>query len=118
MILLLAIALSVPQSTWIVDRANGPGTNYTDLPPAVAAAAHGDTIFVRRSPTNGPYSPFQVTGKALTIRGEGAAVTIVSNLNGFGASSIAAVPAGSVFCLEGINVQDLTLTNSSLAATS
>lgn len=45
---LLALAAAAPtQSFWIVDVHNRPGTNFTDLPPAVAAAAPGDVIVVR-----------------------------------------------------------------------
>ena len=65
------------QTIWIVDAANGPGTNFTDLPAAVAAAISGDTILVRP----GTYTHFNVSGKALTIRGAGAALTTVQ-LNG------------------------------------
>ncbi len=64
--MLLSLAMLVLPTIWIVDAANGPGTNFTDLPAAVAAAAHGDTILVRA----GAYSAFQVSGKALAIRGE------------------------------------------------
>jgi hypothetical protein len=53
--------------TWIVDQANGAGAHFTDIPPAVAAAADGDTILIR----SGSYSGF-ATGKALTVLGEGA----------------------------------------------
>ena len=53
------------QTIWIVDTANGPGTNFTDLPPSVVAAAHADALIVRP----GTYSPFNVSGKALAIRG-------------------------------------------------
>ncbi|MFQ5505706.1 MAG: hypothetical protein ACE5F1_13050 [Planctomycetota bacterium] len=44
----LVAGLASGQKTWIVDKSNGPGTHYTDLPPAVAPAAHGDTIIVRK----------------------------------------------------------------------
>ncbi len=51
-LLALSFALFVPAAaaqpmTWIVDQNNGPGTNFTDLPPALVAAASGDTILVR-----------------------------------------------------------------------
>ena len=62
----LAIGLLL-QSTWLVDANNPPGTNFTDLPPAVAAAQSGDVIRVRA----GSYSGFAVAGKSLTIRGDG-----------------------------------------------
>src|SRR5262245_6774486 len=112
--LLLAIVLAVPQTTWIVDAHNGPGTNFTDLPPAVAVAAHGDTILVRDNGGFPFYSGFQVSGKALTIRGAGATGSWLFNSTGNGAA-ISAVPAGTAFCLQGVKIEDLTLTNGTLA---
>lgn len=49
----LSLAFALPQNPWIVDSAGGAGANFTDLPAAVAAAAHGDTILVRGA--TGPY---------------------------------------------------------------
>ena len=83
------------QTIWIVDAANGPGTNFTDLPPAVAAASNGDTIIVRP----GTYSAFNVSGKALTMRGAGAATTMVSGST----TTISAVPAGTAFYVGGLS---------------
>ncbi len=37
------------QRYWIVDSVNPVGADFTDLPPAIAAAAHGDTILIRAS---------------------------------------------------------------------
>lgn len=46
-IAILALAASVPsQRTWKVHHAGGPGVDFTDLPPAVAAASPGDEIWV------------------------------------------------------------------------
>lgn len=45
--LLLLAALAPAQRTWIVDNVNPVGADFTDLPPAVAAASHGDTILIR-----------------------------------------------------------------------
>src|SRR4026207_188330 len=59
---------------WIVDANSGPGTHFTDLPAAVAAAQSGDTILVR----SGNYTAFYVTGKALTIRGAGQGTTVIN----------------------------------------
>jgi hypothetical protein len=70
------VACFLPPTIWIVDAASGPGTNFTDLPPAVAAAQDGDTILVRA----GSYSATTITGKALVIRGSGAASTQVASL--------------------------------------
>jgi hypothetical protein len=35
------------QQSWVVDQANGPGTNFTTIQAAVNAAAPGDKVFVR-----------------------------------------------------------------------
>lgn len=57
-------ALPLPaQTTWVVDANNGPGTHFTDLPPAVAAAAVGDELFIR----TGGYSATTVS-KGLVLR--------------------------------------------------
>ena len=34
------------QRTWVVDGAGGPGADFADVPPAIAAAAPGDTLRV------------------------------------------------------------------------
>lgn len=47
----------------VVDAASGPGTDFTDIGPAVAAASDHDTILVRA----GAYAPFVVSGKSLVI---------------------------------------------------
>jgi hypothetical protein len=57
------------QRTWIVDQANGAGTDFTDLPPAVQAAATGDTIFCRP----GQYDASVTTSKGLIVLGDGGA---------------------------------------------
>lgn len=63
------------QRTWIVDQVAGPGVDFTDIPPAVAAAAAGDRIVVRGSTPGAPtYSSF-VVGKPLDIEAtQGASV--------------------------------------------
>lgn len=98
---LISLVLLLP-ATWIVDQSNGPGTNFTDLPQAVLAASSGDTIIVRA----GSYTPFNVTGKALTILGAGSASTTVSLPVPSGAlypqTRIEAVPAGATFYVSGI----------------
>ena len=96
----ILLAALVP-TIWIVDAANGPGTNFTDLPAAVAAAANGDVIVVR----SGNYTSFGVAGKSLTIRGAGAATTLVSIVPAPPSAQqtvIDAVPAGQPFHVSGI----------------
>lgn len=51
------------QRRWIVDRGGGPGVDFQDIPPAMAAANDGDSVLVRFV---GPYSSFVVT-KAIVV---------------------------------------------------
>ena len=94
--------LALLPTIWIVDASAGPGTNFTDLPPAIAAAQSGDTILVRSGPI--AYAGFTVSGKVLTIRREGAGTVRC------GLIDIGLLPAGEAFviaglrCLEGIRV--------------
>ena len=93
--MMLITIVAVLPTIWIVDASNGPGTNFTNLPPAVTAAASGDTIIVKA----GAYSTFNATGKALTIIGAGASMTsLVSSLG----ARIDSVPAGMTFYVEGL----------------
>ena len=96
-------ANAASQSTWIVDDTPGPGVHFTSLPAAVAAAAIGDTLLVGP----GSYRPFQVSGKALSIRGAGNAVTKIDQPSLVLSSdyvAINAVPVGRVFRLSGVSI--------------
>ena len=62
-LLVLGLQAAVVAQTLVVDAANGPGTHYTDLATAVAAAPEGAMLQVRP----GQYGPFQVLAKSLTI---------------------------------------------------
>lgn len=55
------------QRTWKVWCVGGPGIDYTDLPPAVAAAAPGDTILVWHDSAMGCTPAGQVQYTAATI---------------------------------------------------
>lgn len=88
-----ALLVLLLPTTWIVDSASGPGTNFTDLPPAIAAAQSGDTILVRA----GSYSAFTVSGKALTIRGAGTVSTIINS------ATLGTVPAGQQLLMTGVS---------------
>lgn len=104
------IVLALLPTIWVVDASNGPGTNFTDLPAAVAASTSGDTILVRP----GTYSGFSVAGKALTIRGAGAASTFVALTSqpgsAFGETTIDAVPQGTTFYLGGLRFAPISYT--------
>src|SRR5687767_13350498 len=93
----LLLAAFLP-TIWIVDAANGPGTNFTSLPAAVAAASSGDTLIVRQ----GTYATFTVGGKALTMRGAGTGATIVMAAASWNQTVISGVPPGQSFYVSGM----------------
>lgn len=68
----------------LVDQANGPGTDFTQIQPAITAAVDGDVILVRP----GYYQRFSVFGKSLSIVVDGSQATVYGE--GFGASVSAA----------------------------
>lgn len=72
----LAASLTAQQRI-VVDASNGVGTNFTTLPPAIAAAKDGDWVLVRP----GRYEPF-VTSKPLNVVAEVGAVIDSSPANG------------------------------------
>ncbi|MGE3172322.1 MAG: hypothetical protein AB7O97_06820 [Planctomycetota bacterium] len=72
---LMAVETAAAQQTWVVDRYGRPGTDFTDLPAAVAAAQDGDTLLLRATSTTlsqaeAYEAPGLVDGKGLVIRGE------------------------------------------------
>ena len=70
-ILICSTGWAVGQSTWVVDALNGPGTHFTNLPPAVAASSPGDVILIRYvPPTVAIYDGAQIW-HGLTIAGIG-----------------------------------------------
>ena len=60
----LFFAVPVLADVILVDQSGAPDADYTDLPPALAAAQHNDLILVRA----GYYSGFS-TGKGVRILG-------------------------------------------------
>jgi len=66
-VMLSLLPASLAAQVYIVDANNGPGTNFTDLPQAIAAVPDGATLRVR----SGKYTPFTVSGKGLTVLAEG-----------------------------------------------
>ena len=104
----LALAVLALPTVWIVDANNGPGTNFTDLPAAIATAQNGDTIIVRA----GSYTAFFVAGKALTIRGAGPQTSIVDLqpvLPNHRQTTIHSTPPGATFYLSGLGFEATTL---------
>ncbi|MBM4060903.1 MAG: hypothetical protein FJ265_07375 [Planctomycetes bacterium] len=64
--LMLPLLPVLAAQTYIVDVNNGPGTNFVDLPTAVAAVPDGAVLLVRA----GNYAGFTVAGKGLAILGD------------------------------------------------
>lgn len=94
---LLAAPFASPlaaQTTWIVDMLNGPGANFTDLPPALAVAVHGDTILVRP----GAYSGGTTDQGIAIVAPSGAAIGDGQQL------VVQNVPAGRTFRMVGFTV--------------
>lgn len=68
LVTVLAPAVALAQTVHVVDKANQPGTDFTSLAGAVAAAVDGDTLLVRP----GNYGEaFTLDGLALTIVADG-----------------------------------------------
>ncbi len=62
----------------VVDAAGGPGSSFTSLADAVAAAADGDTLLVR----SGAYAPFTIDGRTLiVVAAPGTSVVVDAELN-------------------------------------
>ncbi len=91
------VSFPVAQRTWVVDAAGGVGSNFADLPPALAAARPGDTVLVRA----GLYSP-SVVNKAIKLVGDAGATLG----RGFGvySLSIRGIPAGSHCAVSGFSL--------------
>ena len=60
----------------VVDRANGPGTDFLDLGDAVTAAADGDTLLVRQ----GIYDGATIDGKGLHVIADQGAEVVLDGL--------------------------------------
>ncbi|MCA8974943.1 MAG: hypothetical protein KDC98_09485 [Planctomycetes bacterium] len=76
--ILLAPAVICAQATYVVDLANGPGTNFREIAAAAATVPSGSTLRVRA----GSYAPATIDRKALTVlcdTGTSVAGLIVSN---------------------------------------
>lgn len=72
----LAASILPSQNRLVVDKLNGPGTDYTTLPAAIAASGNGDVLLVRYHAT--PTPPYQAASfsHGLTIVGIGGKAAI------------------------------------------
>jgi hypothetical protein len=97
----LTLTATAAATTYVVNATNAPGTDFTDLPPAIAAAVDGDVLIVKP----GNYSGFTLT-KALTIVG-------TAGVNVSPAVTISSVPAGKGAVLSRLALRQVSVTNCS-----
>lgn len=87
------------QAVFVVDGLNRPGTHFTDLPAAEAAAQSGDTILLR---CDGGIYTAVATQKALTITGDASGIALMASTGpGF---AISGIPAGRDFVLQNVEL--------------
>jgi hypothetical protein len=109
----LAFCAHAAADTLVVDDDGGPGVDFTDIPPAVAAANAGDLVLV----LPGSYSGFTV-GVGLTILGTaGVSVgeIVIDGASAPGPIVLASLAGGPVTvrdCADVVVLQDLTLDGS------
>jgi hypothetical protein len=104
--LVLAASASLPLSTaaagqvWVVAPAAGPGVDFTNLQTAITSAANGDVLLLKSgSYSTGTTSPFQCSGKGLTlVEDAGHTATLTSPFSFFN------VAIGQMACLRNIDV--------------
>lgn len=84
-------------AVWIVDDDGGPGVDFLDIPPAVAAAAPGDLILVRDGLYGAPY-----VDKGLTIAADTGHGPVVQ-----GTVTVHDVPWGEAFAISGMQLNRL-----------
>jgi hypothetical protein len=102
-LLALFICALAHGTNWIVDASNGPGTNFTTLTAAIAAAQPGDKIIVRA----GTYGENVVVDKAITIVGWNATSYPMTVPEPFthaiwGTFGIVNIPAGQTCVVSGL----------------
>lgn len=94
----LLFAFAVPAQTFIVDAASGPGTSFTDLPPAIAAVPDGAILLVRP----GSYGPIALDGKGLSILATAPGVLLAP---GGTAIHVQTLSATQAFTLRGVQAR-------------
>ena len=95
----MATAVAAQGRTFLVDANNSPGTHFTDLPPAVAAAADGDVLVVLA----GSYSGFAVS-KGIAILGR-QGVIVSGNNPAVPAVDVTNVPFGRTLVLKDLEIK-------------
>lgn len=93
------------QRTWVVDDSGGPGVDFTDLPPAIAAAAAGDDVVVHA----GIYEPVTIT-RAIRLIGLTGAVVRPRSFTAF-EFVIRGIPAGESCSISGLEFRGQSSAN-------
>lgn len=91
------LALAAPAfagQVWVVDDSGGAGIDFTEIAPAVAAAASGDVVLVRE----GAYAGFAVHGKELAVVADAGATPAL-----FGSVSLGSTSAQQSIHLRGFS---------------
>jgi hypothetical protein len=86
---LFVLAVAVPAQTFVVDIANGPGTDFTSLAAATAAAPSGSVLRIRA----GAYTGCAIDAKGLTLLAD-AGVVVAQTAAGGPAIDITNLAAG------------------------
>jgi hypothetical protein len=89
---LALLSMTASAGTWIVDDDGGPGVDFTDIAPAVAAAAPGDTLLI----LDGIYSTFELDKPLALVAQPGAKV------QGGPSCRVRDLPAGGVISISGL----------------
>jgi hypothetical protein len=96
---------AVAQTTWVVDLAGGPGSQFTQIQPAIQAAAPGDFIHVRANSAS--YAACTVNRPVTIVGGFGApgSQTGITNI------TITGIPHGSTCMVARVSTSTLSVTN-------
>lgn len=99
----------------VVDAQNGPGTDFVELKPALAAAANGDVVLLR----SGTYDGFHViSGKAVSVVADAGANVVITNTDPASFVTSALQLVGSIpgtVLIQGCSIQSTFLTPSTPA---
>jgi hypothetical protein len=96
---LLALAIAAPAQTLVVDVNGGPGTNFTSIAAATAAAPSGAVLSIRA----GNYPQFTIIGKSLTLLADPGVVVFSTAVGGTGIG-ISGLASGQTVVLKDLQV--------------